>query len=313
MSLGISAASFLLLVGCVTPLTPSEALETEVRELIDGYRGDIGVYAKNLRTTETFSYHGDDLFCTASVFKVPVMVELFRQAERGEVNLRDRRTPSTKASMHGTGILSYLQDAPELSLLDYCRLMIVYSDNIATDTIMETIDPAAVTATMERLGLSKTRVNGNVTQMHYGMMGSDAVTGSAELDEQLMDAARSGGLVLGGFANRSLSGNVTTPREMGILLEKLHLGEVVSRLASESMLDVMKDTRSSSMIPKHLPSGTVVAHKTGGTWRVKANVGIAYLESGPVVISVFAFYEPEEKRAAEILAEIARLIADWAQ
>lgn len=291
---------------------PDDTLSHSVEQVAADFDGSIGVYARDFKTGRTFGFHQDELFCTASVFKLPVMVDLFRRAEAGELNLKDRRRVSERASRHGTGLLKCLRDSPELSLEDLCRLMIIHSDNIATDTLMEIADPESVTRTMEQLGFPKTRVSGNVTRMHYGLIGIDSSIGSLENDELLTQRSREGTLVVGGFADRSLGGNVTTPAEMGRLLEQLELGEVVSESASQQMLEIMRETASRSMIPKYLPPGTVVAHKVGGTWRVKADVGIAYLESGPVVMSLFAYCDPEERRETEVLARIAERIAVWA-
>ena len=299
-------------VSIALPADPDEALADCVERVAADFDGSIGVYARDLTTGRTFGFHQDELFCTASVFKLPVMVELFRRGEAGELSLKDRRRVSERASRHGTGLLKCLRDSPELSLEDFCRLMIIHSDNIATDTLMEIADPESVTRTMTGLGFPKTRVSGNVTRMHYGLIGIDSSIGSPENDELLTHRSREGTLVVGGFADRSLNGNVTTPAEMGRLLEQLERGEVVSESASGQMLAIMKETASRSMIPKHLPPGTVVAHKVGGTWRVKADVGIAYLDSGPVVMSLFAYCDPEERRETEVLARIAERIAAWA-
>ena len=142
------------------PAEPDDALAQQVEEVAAGFDGSIGVYARQLASGRTFGFREDELFCTASVFKLPVMVELFRRADAGELNLKERRRVSARASRHGTGLLSCLEDSPELSLEDYCRLMIIHSDNVATDTLMEIVGPESVTRTMERLGFPNTRVFG---------------------------------------------------------------------------------------------------------------------------------------------------------
>ena len=88
---------------------------------------------------------------------------------------------------------------------------------------------------------------------------------------------------------------------------------MVSSLASQQMLEILKETVSRNMIPRHLPPDTVVAHKIGGTWRVKADVGIAFLPRGPLLISIFIYYEPGERSSANRIAEIARAISERMQ
>ena len=313
--LGFFCGLTLYAAGCAESVVYEDRndLDGEVRKVLKNFKGLVGIYAKHLSSGWTYRHNADELFCTASVFKVPVMVDLFRRAEEDNLDLRAKRKVSAAVSRHGTGVLKYLEDDPELSLLDYCRLMIIYSDNIATDTLMEIADPPAVTRTMERLGLTKTRVSGNVTKMHYGLVGVDSSVGSANLDEVLIERARAGELVQGGFADRSLDGNVTTPEEMGALLEMIYRGEAVSSEASAEMLEIMKETRGREMIPRYLPPETEVAHKTGGTWRVKADVGIVFLDYGPVVMSLFVYCDPGETRKGRVLAEIAGLIARWGE
>src|SRR5688572_19951704 len=98
-------------------------LESKVAKLVEGFTGSVGIYANDLNTGREFAYHADDLFATASVFKVPVLIELFRRAEAGELRLDDRRrVPTTGISRHGTGVLKNLRDQPEMTPLDYCRL-----------------------------------------------------------------------------------------------------------------------------------------------------------------------------------------------
>ncbi|NWG14350.1 MAG: serine hydrolase [Acidobacteria bacterium] len=304
-------------LGCAREYTPSREsaarLAEEIQRAIGDFRGSVGIYAKDLETERCFELHADELFATASVFKVPVMIELFRRVESGEMKLGERRripdTISRRAFPMHTGILRYLQDPAELTVRDLCRLMIIVSDDIATDTLMETVDPVSVTSTMERLGFPNTRVSGNVTVMHYRMAGIQSRVGSPELDAALLARRKEGHFLSAGFADRTPAGNVTTPREMGRIFEKMHRGEIVSPEASRAMLEILKQTESRNMIPRHLPPDTVVAHKIGGTWRVKADAGIVYLPGRPMVMSIFTYYVPEEKRSADLIADLARILA----
>ena len=300
--------------GCGAPVPSENAeLHSQVRSLLRPFQGSVGIYAEDLAGGKQYAYQADDIFPTASVFKVAVMIELFQRAERIELLLDERRPIPKGISHHGSGKLKDSSGSSELTLLDYCRLMIAESDNIATDTLMETLQPSSVTATLRELGFSKTHVAGNCTEMHYQMAGIDSRVGSPKHDELLLARARAGNLVEAGFADGSASGNVTTPREMAAIFKKIHNKQIVSPSASMQMLEILKHTSSRTIIAKHLPPETVVAHKIGGTWRVKADVGIVYLEGGPLLLSLFAYYHPRETRAVDTLAEITRLVVEWVE
>lgn len=288
-----------------------EDLNSKVLKLAEGFKGSVGIYAKDLNSQKVYAYHADDLFATASVFKVPLMIELFRRAEAGELRLNERRkVPIAGISRHGTGVLKSLQDQPELTLLDYCRLMVIFSDNVATDTLMEVIDPASITATMNRLGFPHTRVAGNCTVMHYRMFGIDSPLGSAENDELLVARIKAGKRIVGaGFADRSLNGNVTTPREMGAIFERLYRGEMISGKASAQMLEILKHTASRKMA-SHLPSDIAVAHKVGATQGVNTDVGIIYLPKKPLVLSLFLYTDVEDHRAGNLIPDLGKLLAE---
>ena len=300
--------------GCEAPVPSDNAeLHSQVRTLLRPFQGSVGVYAEDLAGGKQYTYQADEIFPTASVFKVAVMIELFQRAERIELLLDESHPVPKGISHHGTGKLKDSNGSSEWTLLDYCRLMIAESDNVATDTLMETLQPYSVTATLRELGFSKTHVAGNCTEMHYQMAGIDSRVGSPKHDELLLARARAGQLVEAGFADGSPTGNVTTPREMAAIFKKIHNKKLVSPPASMQMLEILKQTSSRTMIAKHLPHQMVVAHKIGGTWRVKADVGIVYLEGGPLLLALFAYYHPQETRAADTLAEIARLVVEWVE
>jgi beta-lactamase class A len=285
-------------------------LDQQIEALLMNFRGSVGIYAKDLNRNRIYQYHATEVFPTASVFKVPVMIELFRRVSRGEITLDERRRVASGISKHGGGALKYLNDAPELSLRDYCRLMIILSDNVATDTLMQIVNPESITSTMTRLGFRRTRVSGNLTTMHYRMYGISSTVASPEDDLVLQDRARAGKPLAAGLVDRSSNGNITTPKEMGTMFEKLYKGEIISPEASSQMVEILKQNTNRSMIPKYLPPNIVVAHKNGATEGVRADVGIVYLDQGPIVVSIFAYYKVEEQKAAgELVARIAQVIA----
>ncbi|MDP6065603.1 MAG: serine hydrolase [SAR202 cluster bacterium] len=111
------------------PMAPSLPTQ-EMDRVADEFGGGVGFYVKDLATGTLHECNADQRFPTASICKIPVMIELFRQAEEGELSLLDRRRLKQPISAAGTGVLRMMEDDPELTLRDYCRLMIQASDNM---------------------------------------------------------------------------------------------------------------------------------------------------------------------------------------
>ena len=314
MAAFVMAVVLILIAASTCHVVPeNEDLDAAVRASLWDFKGSVGVYAEDLNSGWIYGQNEDDLFPTASVFKVPVMIEFFRRVESRELLTDQTQEWARGISRHGSGVLKEREHSEPLPLLELCRLMIAHSDNVATDTLMQVVSAASVSATMDELGFPNTHVGGNCTEMHYQMADIDSRIGSPALDELLLRRAQSGSLIEAGFASAAPDGNVTTPREMGLIFKQIHRGEMVSELAAQQMIGILKQTTDRRLIPRHLSPDMEVAHKIGGTWRVKADVGIVYFESGPVVMSLFAYYHRSETRATDVLAEIARVIADWAR
>ena len=164
---------------------PSENMDRVAAD----FDGGIGFYAEDLTSGQSYQYNAEERLPTASVCKVPVMVELFRQAEAGELSLDERRRLEDKYSTHGSGTLSLALDQPELSLRDYCRFMIAISDNMATDLLMEVVGLERVNQTMAALGLGNIRTNSTIGRYHYAMVGLEGLPRNRKSD-RLMDVKR---------------------------------------------------------------------------------------------------------------------------
>ena len=90
-------------------------------------------------------------------------------------------------------------------------------------------------------------------------------------------------------------------------MKRMHEGSLVSPQASSEMLEMMKNARDERMIRRHLPREIITAQKSGSSGRIKGNVGIVYLPSGPMIISAFATANSNDVRADEAIAEVCRL------
>ncbi len=275
------------------------------------FRGRIGFYIEDLTTGIAHEHNADQRFPTASVCKVPVMIELFRQVEIGILSLDERRRLQGNISTHGSGTLKLMEDAPELTLHDYCRVMIGISDNMATDLLLGVVGLESVNATLDTMGFPNTRTSVTLGRYHYRMFGMDNVPCNRENDVLQQKRAETHGTDFNSLSFQdSLENNVATPRDMGSLLKQLHAGQVVSPQASAAMIEMLKLCNDRRMIPRDLKPDISIAHKIGSSGRIKGDVGLVFLPTGPFIVSAFALASDDGVRGDEAIAEITRLAVE---
>ena len=273
-----------------------------------GFRGRIGYYIEDLTSGATHHYNKNRRFPTASVCKIPVMIELFRQVEAGQRSLDERHRLHAEISAHGSGLLSLLRDEPELTLRDYCRLMICVSDNMATDQLIDILGLESINAMLDENGFPDTRTSVTLGRYHYRMFGMDDEPCNRQNDSVLGERSRIRGVNYDSLSFQdSLENNVSTPEDMAVILKRLYYGQMVSSGASAAMLEMLKEGRDRRMIRRDLDPQLVIAHKYGSSGRIKGDVGIVYLPAGPLIISAFALASDDDARGDEAIAEISRL------
>ena len=283
---------------------PANEMDTVARE----FDGRMGFYLENISTGDTHEYASSQRYPTASVCKITVMAELFRQDAEGILSLDDRKRMEDRYSTHGSGQLKLMQDEPEITLRDYCRMMITISDNMATDVLMETVGIPNINAFLDQLDCPNTRTSVTMGRYHYRMTYQDDLPTNRANDVLQEEASAAGANDYKSISySDSLDNNVAAPAEMGKIMKRMHEGTIVSPDASSEMLKMMKNARDDRMIRRHLPREIVVAQKSGSSGRIKGNVGIVYLPSGPMIISAFATANSNDVRADESIAEVCRL------
>ncbi len=264
-------------------------LDEAVATLAKRHKGKVAVALKNLKTGEEFYLNADEVMPTASLIKLPVMVETYWQANEGKVKLDTMLTLKKADKVQGSGILTpHFSDGASFSLRDAVRLMIVYSDNTATNMVLDQIGLPSTNARMEKLGLKDTKINAKVFRA-----------------DTRLDQERGKKYGLGS----------TTAREMVQLLEMIEGGKVVSPEASKDMLDHLKRCDDKEKMTRFLPAGTVVAHKTGSVNASKTDAGIIYTKSGPVVVCVLTDGNEDQRWVADnaaqvLIGKIARVVYD---
>jgi beta-lactamase class A len=198
-----------------------------------------------------------------------IMLEVYMQASEGKVKLDDKLTLRKADMVPGSGILTYhFSDGASFSLRDATRLMMVYSDNTATNMVLDHIGLPSTNKRLDDWGFPKTKLNAKV------FLGA----------KTSLDKERSKKF---GLAS-------TTARETVMLLEKVHQGKVVSPEVCKEMLGHMKKCDDKLKLKRYLPEGIVVAHKSGTVSDARTDCGILYLPGGPVAICVLTAQNAEK-------------------
>ncbi|HVK16375.1 MAG TPA: serine hydrolase [Fimbriiglobus sp.] len=274
-----------LVICSLAPAADPASLEERIAPLAKEHKGKIAVAVKNLHNGEEYYLDADEPMPTASLIKLPVMVETYWQAKEGKVKLDTMLTLKKDPQVKGSGVLVYhFSDGASFPLRDAVRLMIVYSDNMATNMVLDQIGVAATGERMGKLGLNETRINAKVFRA-----------------DTRIDQERGKKYGLGS----------TTAGEMVRLLEMIHAGKVVTPDACKEMLGHLKACDDKEKMTRFLPPGTVVAHKTGSVNASKTDAGIIYVpdpvdkkKTRPLALCVLTDGNEDQRWAADNAAQV---------
>jgi beta-lactamase class A len=264
---------------------------------IDFFPGEVRLYARNLKSGADVGLGQDDPVRTASTIKLPIMAAVFNEVTQGRAKWDERLRLRESDKVSGSGVLHEFSDGVELPLRDVVHLMIVVSDNTATNLVIDRITADVVNAFMDTLGLPRTRsmrkVRGDGTQLKDPSGWSKA----GLLEE-----------------NKRFGLGSTTSREMVALLEKLHRGEVVSPEASRLMLAILGRQQFKDAIGRYLGPYRVMS-KSGSLDALRSDVGLVITPRGPIAMALTVDGMPwvdysEENPGLALLGRLAAIIAD---
>ena len=256
---------------------------TEVERLADATGGIIGISATQLATGRHIGYREHELFPTASVIKLPLLVTLHEDALAGRIDLAERVTYRGDTKVAGSGVLQYLDDGLAPTLRDLSVLMMSVSDNTATDLLLDRVTKARVEETMARYGLHSIKIPFDIREMLMELVDLDHQEpgGYDELRRLLRLSVGSGGRsMIPAEADRA------TPADLCHLLGLIGTNAILGEAGCTAVVELMKRIQSGTRIPGLLPKGTVVAHKTGSYRRLRNDVGIVYAPNGPYAIAI---------------------------
>ena len=252
-----------LLLGSLLAAGPSEnpTLETRLAPLAKDHKGKIALAVKNLETGESYYRNADEVMPTASLIKVAVLIELYQQAQEDKLKLTDRVRLRAADKVPGSGILTeHFSDGADFSLRDAARLMIAFSDNTATNLVLDRVGVKSVNRRMEAWGFPNTRINAKV---YLGSTTSVAP-----------ERTRRYGL------------GSTTAREMVELLEQLQMSERCRPFCKQAILNHLAKNADKDKFKRFLPADVVVMHKDGSTRDTRTDAGLIHTPAGIVAVCV---------------------------
>jgi beta-lactamase class A len=294
----------------------SSKLQKRLEAIAANFNGTVGVAIQNIETGETARLNADELFPMASVYKIPIMVEVFQQVEAGRFSLHERIELTEEMKTLGSGILTLMDAGLKPTIQDLITLMIIVSDNEATDILLQKVGAANVTATMKKLGLKNIRVDRTTRELigDYFALMDPKLKGMSRQELRKLPK----GYITPAMESRAekafskILKDVATPEDMTALIIKIYKGEAASPSSCKRMLNILGQQQFNTRLPRYLPEETKIIHKTGTIGSTTNDAGIIFLPDCHIAITVFTKDKQGDRIEAErIIARVAQLTYDY--
>lgn len=269
----------------------AEELKSNIQTEFGKQPGEFAMAFRDLQNGNTILINEHSLFHAASTMKVPVMIEVFKQAATGKFSLRDSIEIKNEFKSIIDSSLFSLDRKDDSDTLIYDHLgeqrtvyslmydMIIVSSNMATNLIIDKVGASNAQQTMRDLGTNKMQVLRGVED---------------------------------GKAYKAGMNNTTTAYDLMVIFEKMAKGEAVDSIASAEMVKILLDQKFNDIIPAGLPPDVKVAHKTGWITGVHHDAGIVFLPDGRKYVLVLLSKNLENEQAGvEAMARVSKMIYEW--
>jgi beta-lactamase class A len=243
-----------------TPISVPQPLDDRIQAALAGFEGKAWIYAKNLDTGKDYCLRCDEQTRTASTIKLAVMAETFHQVAEGKVHWNDEIILTKEKKQGGSGILFEFSDNTKIDLRTALNLMIVVSDNTATNLVVDKVGADNVNDFMDSLGLTDIKFMRKIG-------GGGESRAYDDPHNKLFGLGRS------------------SPRQFVKLIEMMEKGQLVSKEASAEMIGTLKRQQFKDGIGRGEPDTIPVASKSGALDRFRADVGIIYTRRGRIAIA----------------------------
>jgi beta-lactamase class A len=249
-----------------------------IQRLIGNLPGTAGLYVEDLTTGRTLQHNAHGPFPAASLIKLPILWEYFYQVEHGKL-LPDQlfRVPG-EAIVGGYGVIKDLGPGALLRYKDLATLMIVLSDNTATNLLIDILGLQNINGQIRALALQET-----------------------ELQRRLFDFAK---------IKEGLD-NYTSPADVALLLTKMVRGDGLSRGACDEMIAILEKQHYRGKLPATLPADARVANKTGEVSGVEHDAAIVFRDGRVGVVAALTKELPENRAGVDFCAQIGGEVYAW--
>lgn len=268
-------------------------LEKRIKSILNEIEGEFGVYFEDIQDHSKIEINENLLFSAASTIKIPLVALVFKQYEEGNFNIYDEVTIKSENRVGGTGILKALNKNYKPTILDLVTLAIIVSDNTATNELIDLVGG------FKKINEFNVSIGLNNTKFQRKMLDLEAL--------------------------KSGKDNLTTAKDLGMILSLIASGRCISKEASNMILQIMKTQQFRQKLPYLLPAITsyddkatdefpeegkvIVANKTGDLWKVQHDVGIFILPKGQrYIISMYSQKLREDSEGIETISKISKII-----
>lgn len=249
-------------------------LEKLIIEEIGSKDMEVGLVVKDLREDGwTLQYNEENIFPSASIIKILIMVEAFQQIEEGKFTKDEKILVEDKDKVEFS-IISELKEG-EYTLIDLITWMIIVSDNTATNVLIDLLGYENINNMAKSLGCKNTLLQRKMMDFNKIKLGKE---------------------------------NLTTPLDMGLILDKIYHGEILSEDSCSSMLNILRRQRVKDRLLRYIVRDEALANKTGELEGINHDIGIFFLENVDYLIGVFTKGGEGPQDRKRTIGKISKLV-----
>lgn len=287
----------MLIAFVLTGNAVAQDLQKQLEKLAAAHEGKVAFYAKNLATGATVAIDADRPVQTASVIKLPLFLQAFEQVKAGKIHLDDKVELTKSNQVAGSGVLPFLDPGLKLTLKDTLSLMVMLSDNTATNMSIDAVGLKATNQMLAEMGLKNTYFYKKVY---------------VKATEPLPADFKQFGL------------GKTTAREMASVMEYIYDCKLGDQKLCDQMKFILRNQQYRAMIPRYIETPdtsedlSAIGDKIGALDDVRNDVAFVITPKGTIIISAFTYQNKDqswtpENKAEILIGKMAKAVVDsWA-